>query len=100
LENQLFLWTGKIIWWAVCCSAVACAVASGILAPIVVRRKIIKNLWIWILTAELSKYGLDPEDIRFMAAIPGLKPEEFNRCMETVKRVKERGESLEARKAR
>lgn len=100
METQLFIWTGKIIWWAICCSAVACVVGGGILAPIVVRRKIIKSLWLWILTAELSKHGLSPEDIRFMAAIPGQMPGDFEKCMNTVKRVKERGKSLEAQKAR
>lgn len=100
MEIQLFLWTGKIIWWAICCSAVACAVGGGILAPIVVRRKIIKNLWLWILTAELAKYGLSTEDVTWLAAIPGQSPERYENFLETAKRLHERHDALEAQKAR
>ena len=100
MEAQLFLWTGKIIWWAICCSAVACAVSGGILAPIVVRRKIIKNLWLWVLTAELSKYGLSAEDTMWLAAVPGQRAEEYEKFVVTAKRLQERHEALEAKKAR
>lgn len=99
LETQLFLWTGKIIWWAICCSAVACAVAGGILAPIVIRRKIIKHVWHWILTAELAKYGVSVDDLLWIGSVPEISDTEREAFTKVGKRLHERHEALEARKA-
>lgn len=99
MENQLFLWAGKIIWWAICISAVACAVGGGILAPIIVRRKIINNLWSWILTAELAKYGLSADDILWIGSVPGISATEREAYSKVGKRIYERREALDKLKA-
>lgn len=100
METQLFLWTGKIIWWAICCSAVACAVGGGILAPIVVRRKIINQLWHWVLMAQISRYGVSVEDLRWIASVPDISAAERESFSKVGKRLHERREALEVRKAR
>lgn len=99
MENQLFLWTGKIIWWAICCSAVACVVAGGILAPIVIRKKIINNLWSWILSAQLSRYGISEEDLLWVSSVPDISKSERESFYKVGKRLHERRKALEARKA-
>lgn len=98
METQLFLWTGKIIWWAICISAVACFVGGGILAPIIVHKKIINNLWSWILAAQLSRYGISADDLLWVASVPDISEAERETFYRVGKRLYERNEALEKRK--
>lgn len=100
METQLFLWTGKLVWWAICLSAGACAVGGGILAPLIVRRKIIKSLWYWILTSQLARYGISVEDMLWINSIPDVSGAEREAFAKVGKRLHERYVAMEAQKAK
>jgi len=99
MEPELFYWTGKIIWYAICASV--CAAVGGItfIAPIVATHKVIKHLWKWRISAELAKYGFTEADIRFTHSLQGGGlPCEYDRFIEAVQRIKERGDAIKASK--
>lgn len=91
MEFQLFMWTGKIIWWALCSTVVLCAVAGAVIAPIAAYKKVLGHLWHWKLAGELAKSGFTEDDIRFAANIPGGLPCKYTEFIEAVNRIKERG---------
>lgn len=99
MEIQLFLWTGKLVWWAICLSVGACAVGGGILAPLAVRRKIIESLWRWIITAQIARYGISVEDMLWINSIPDVSGTEREAFAKISKRLHERYEAQAARKA-
>lgn len=75
-------------------------VGGGILAPVVIRHRIIASLWHWALTAQLAKHGVSVDDMAWIRSIPGMTKDEGAAFDKIAKRLHERHEALEARKAR
>lgn len=91
-ESQIFLFTGKIIWLLLCSAAVASALACLVVAPIMCYRFICRHLWHWVLAKNLVTDGFSEADIRFAMSLTGGLPCDYDKFMDAVKRIKERGE--------
>ena len=44
MEIEVFLWTGRIVWWIVCITTVIVAVAAGVIAPTVAYTRVKKRV--------------------------------------------------------
>lgn len=93
MEPTVFYWTGKAIWYLICGLTIGCVLAATIVAPAIVYRRIKQHLWKWALLGELAKTGFTEDDIRWIYALPGGLPCEYDKFIKAVKRVKERGEA-------
>jgi len=99
MEPQLFYWTGKIIWYAVC---IALCASMGVLAiaPIAAFYKLRQHLWHWKLSAEIAKYGFTEADVRYAVSLQGDLPCKYEDLIEAVGRIKARGDAIKQRERR
>jgi hypothetical protein len=97
MEQDLFYWTGKIIWWAICSSTVLCITTAAICAPIATFYRVKKRMWQWRYLAEVGHYGLTQEDLAWIARDPfHSPPKDITETLRWVQRVKERTEARHA----
>ena len=91
MVEQIFLFTGKILWLLLCFAAVTSALICLFVAPIRCYRFVCRNLWHWVLAKNLAKDGFSEADIRYAISLPGGLPCDYDKFMDAVKQIKERG---------
>jgi len=68
MVENIFYWTGVVIWWSICFSAIGVVIATTIVAPILSYLRIKKYFWQWKWGSELAHTGLTQEDVRYALA--------------------------------
>lgn len=92
LEQQIFYWTGCIIWWGLCLLAISGIITAVIISPILIYKNIKKyfNRWKWAAVA--ASTGLTADDIAYCIYVKtpnDVSPDEMIAWFE---KVKERGQ--------
>lgn len=100
METQIFYWNGVVIWWAFCICGGCMLVAALVLAPLASYKAVKKQLWQWKYAAILAQTGFTQDDVIFAAAYARRpKGADTEELMAWVRDIKERGDSIKARKA-
>lgn len=94
LEEQIFYWTGAVLWIALCVGVSATAIVGCVVAPLFALKQIKQQMWKWKYIAEVADSGFTQHDLKY--AISSSLPEgyELTVILEWVKKVKQRGEVM------
>ncbi len=67
MEQQIFYWTGCLIWWGLCLMAMCGTVSITIIAPIWVAKRFRKVWWRWYTLAKFVDLGWSQEELNHIA---------------------------------
>jgi len=89
MENLLFMWTGKIIWYAICGCTVLTFICAVFVVPTIVFHRWLSYLWRWVLAARLAKEGLTTEEVVEAYRRAGELPCKIEDFLDSVRRIQE-----------